>query len=247
MKKTVLITGANGGIGQALCRVFQEAQYHVIATDIGGKECSSDAYFPVDLKELCVKKESRESFFSQICSELGDSGLNALINNAALQKLGATEDIEYEDWRATLDINLIAPFTLTQGLLSDLKKASGSVVNIGSIHARLTKPEFVCYATSKAALAGLTQSLAVDLGSKIRVNAIQPAATGTSMLKAGFEGKPESFAELSQMHPIGRIAEPVEIARTALFLSSNEASFITGSILDVHGGIGSRLHDPESF
>jgi NAD(P)-dependent dehydrogenase (short-subunit alcohol dehydrogenase family) len=78
----------------------------------------------------------------------------------------------------------------------------------------------------------------------VRVNAINPAATATPMLLAGFEGKPEQFATLANMHPLERIAEPDEVARTALFLASADASFITGSVLHIDGGIGARLHDP---
>jgi NAD(P)-dependent dehydrogenase (short-subunit alcohol dehydrogenase family) len=125
-----------------------------------------------------------------------------------------------------------------------LEKAKGSVVNIASIHAVATKPGFVCYATSKAALVGMTRALAVDLGPRVRINAINPAATATPMLLAGFEGKAKQFEELSKMHPLERIAQPWEVAKTAIYLASDDASFITGSVLHIDGGIGGRLHDP---
>ena len=135
-------------------------------------------------------------------------------------------------------------FLLIQGLLPELQQVEGSVVNIASIHATNTKPEFVCYATSKTALIGLTRSLAIDLGNKVRINAICPAATATPMLMAGFKGKGGEFQQLSQMHPLERIAQPEEVARVGLFLASPQASFITGASLKVDGGIGVRLHDP---
>jgi NAD(P)-dependent dehydrogenase (short-subunit alcohol dehydrogenase family) len=119
------------------------------------------------------------------------------------------------------------------------------VVNIGSIHSALTKPRFTCYATSKAALGGLTRSLAVELGGTVRVNELNPAATDTPMLRAGFEGKPGAFERLAAVHPAGRIAAPDEVARAALFLTSDAASFINGESLRVDGGVGVRLHDPE--
>jgi NAD(P)-dependent dehydrogenase (short-subunit alcohol dehydrogenase family) len=103
----------------------------------------------------------------------------------------------------------------------------------------------VCYATSKAALVGLTRALAVDLGSRVRVNAINPAAVATPMLLDGFKGKEALYAALGGMHPLGRIAEPAEIAQVALFLASRKAAFITGAAFDVDGGILSRLHDPD--
>jgi NAD(P)-dependent dehydrogenase (short-subunit alcohol dehydrogenase family) len=142
-------------------------------------------------------------------------------------------------------VNLIAPFVLIRELLSCLSNANGSVVNINSIHGTLTKPGFVCYATSKAALGGLTKSTAVELGGQVRVNAINPAATATPMLVAGFEDKESALRELGRMHPIGRIAKPEEIAQAAVFLASEQASFITGACLNVDGGMAARLHDPE--
>ena len=100
------------------------------------------------------------------------------------------------------------------------------------------------YAVSKSALAGLTRSLSLEFGSAVRVNTISPAATATPMLLAGFEGSPKKLDTLSDYHPIGRIAEPEEIARVALFLTSEGASFITGADLRVDGGISSCLSDP---
>ena len=94
------------------------------------------------------------------------------MNNAAVQILAPADAITFDQWRETLDTNLLAPFLLTQALLPELERGRGSVVNVASIHANLTKPGFVAYATSKAALVGLTRSLAVDLGGRVRVNAV---------------------------------------------------------------------------
>lgn len=102
----------------------------------------------------------------------------------------------------------------------------------------------MAYATSKAALAGLTRALAVDLGGRVRVNAIAPAAISTPMLEAGFEGRPESRAELDRFHPAGRIGRPDEVARAAVWLASEESGFLTGATLAVDGALGVRLHDP---
>ncbi len=243
--KSVLVTGAAGGIGQALCLAFRRAGYLVIASDL--KEVVDDNHFFVqgDLEQVVEDDRYRREYLEQIVHALGGDGLTALVNNAALQIVRSTEDLSMRDWRRTLDANLLAPFALTQGLLPQLKRARGSVVNIASVHARLTKPGFACYATSKAALVGMTRSLAVDLAGSVRVNAISPAATGTSMLLAGFEGREEALADLGTMHPSGRIAEPSEIARAAVFLASRDATFINGATLDVDGAIGARLHDPE--
>jgi NAD(P)-dependent dehydrogenase (short-subunit alcohol dehydrogenase family) len=242
--KVALITGAAGGIGQALCREFKKNGYLVIATDrveLSGLVC--DRFVKSDLQSLCRDEGSLQKFVTEV--NIPEDGLTALVNNAAVQILNKTSEISLQDWRDTLDVNLLAPFVLTQALLSALKKAGGSVINIGSVHAVATKPGFVCYATSKAALVGLTRALAVDLGGRVRVNAVNPAAVATPMLREGFRGKEDRLAALAEMHPIGRIAEPEEVARAVVFLSSSEASFVTGAIFNVDGGILSRLHDPE--
>ena len=138
----------------------------------------------------------------------------------------------------------MAPFFLSQAFLSDLERNEGAIVNISSIHEKLTKPEFIAYATSKAALSGLTRTMAVDLGARIRVNAICPAAISTPMLKAGFEGRPDAFSELENAHPSGRIGAPEEVAKVAHWLVVDAPNFLTGSCLGLDGGISGRLHDP---
>lgn len=243
--KNVLITGAEGGIGRALCKEYKKAGYRVIASDRNpdnGVVC--DKFLQFDLSLFTRDNDYKKKTIDDIVAVLGDDGLTVLINNAAIQILNDTEHATVEDWHLTLDTNLIAPFILIQSLLPQLEKAKGNVLNISSVHATNTKPGFIAYATSKTAMAGLTRALAVDLGPRLRVNALAPAATGTPMLLAGFEGKPELFRQLSDMHPLGRIAEPEEIAKVALFLTSDAASFITGAVISADGGISGRLHDP---
>ncbi len=245
MQKSVLITGALGGIGQSLCEVFKSAGYWVIGSDKKLGQCSCDYFLPIDLEILCHESQYRADIVSKVESALSDRPLVSIVNNAGIQILGSTLEITVQDWKSTLNVNLLAPFFMTQMFLSHLQQASGSVVNISSIHATQTKPGFLCYATSKAALVGLTKAMAVDLGDAVRVNSICPAATATSMLMAGFIGKDAEFQELSRMHPLKRIAQPSEVAQVALFLVSDAASFMTGSVLEVDGGISARLHDPD--
>jgi len=244
MSDTALITGSSGGIGEALCTVFRKKGFRVIGLDIKVRTDVCDDFIETDLRRLCADPQYRNDALTRIRRAVGNEGLKVLINNAAVQILKSTEDILVEDWVATMNVNVIAPFILAQALLPELEKVKGSVVNIASVHAVATKPEFVCYATSKHALVGLTKSMAVDLGPRVRVNAICPAAVSTPMLMAGFEGKGKQFEELSRMHPIGRIAKPEEIANVAAFLASSDASFITGATINADGGIASRLHDP---
>lgn len=243
----VLVTGAAGGIGQALARVFSEDGYSVIATDHVSQPESlrCDHYLQVDLAMTVTDEDYAASQFEQIAAWLNGSGLHTLINNAAVQVLGGVSNLSREDWRTTLNVNLIAPFVWVQALLPRLEAAEGSVVNISSIHARLTKRAFVAYATSKAALSGMTRAMAIDLGPRVRVNAIEPAAIETPMLKAGFLSNPAQYLELAQCHPQMRLGHPDEVARLALAISSGHMKFLSGTCIGLDGGIASRLHDPE--
>lgn len=244
MKQAVIVTGALGGIGRALCLEFAAAGYTVLGVDRTAGALDDVRLINTDVRALVTDSDLRTAFLREVMDALQGVPLTALVNNAAIQILGGTEQITLEQWRETLDTNLLAPFTLAQMFLPALSAANGSVINIASIHATVTKPGFVCYATSKAALVGLTKSMAVDLGARIRVNAILPAAVSTPMLLEGFAGAQDKLLELGHAHPLGRIATPREVAQAAVYLASDGATFMTGACLQLDGGIGARLHDP---
>jgi NAD(P)-dependent dehydrogenase (short-subunit alcohol dehydrogenase family) len=245
-KKTVLITGTVGGIGRVLVQVFHDAGYRVIATDIAENPPDASAnYLSADLARFAQDEAYAGDIVKGFRAALNGSRLDVLINNAAIQILGGADSLTRQNWQTTLDVNLLAPFLLTQALLPELEAAKGSVINIGSIHARLTKKNFVAYATSKAALAGMTRALAIDLGPRVRVNAIEPAAIETDMLKAGFAGKPELYAQLEACHPQQRIGQPEEVSRLALAIAAGGMSFLHGACIGLDGGISGRLFDPD--
>lgn len=239
MTQTVLITGAAGGIGQALCQAFKDAEYRVVGLDQPGTvwpvEIMADQTIDFDLSLLA----SEEDAFSELQREIGQ--IDCLVNNAAVQRLGKTASLSLADWQLTMAVNLTAPFRLVQACMPELK----TVVNISSVHAYATKAGFAAYATSKAGLSGMTRALAVDLGPDVRVVAIAPAAISTDMLEAGFEGKPEARQALDDVHPLKRVGAPSEVAKAAVFLASDQASFMTGATVSIDGGILSKLHDPD--
>ncbi len=244
-QRTAFITGANGAIGQALCTAFHGAGWRVIASDQAKSAKSNvDVYVPADLKQLCCDSTYQNKIITRLQDEMHDGGLHVLINNAAVQIVAPVEQLSANDWHTTLDVNLIAPFLLTKIFLPALQKVNGSVINIASIHAQLTKPHFTAYATSKAALVGMTRSLAVELGNHIRVNAICPAAIVTPMLEAGFEDDPQGLAKLTGYHPSGCIGATKDVVEAALYLAEAEGSFLNGTVIGLDGGIASRLHDP---
>lgn len=245
--RLAVVTGCLGGIGRALVEEFKAAGYVVLGTDLPDSatvgDATPDLYVSCDLARFSLDEAYRLAILGQIKAHVGGR-LSVLVNNAAWQVVKPIAQLTADDWVKTQNVNVMAPFLLIQGLLTELEAAQGSVVNVASIHAQLTKPEFVAYATSKAALVGMTRALAVELGSRVRVNALCPAAIATPMLVAGFDGRPEQFQALAEMHPVGRIGQPAEAARAARLLADGELGFMTGAILQLDGGIGARLHDP---
>lgn len=241
----VLVTGAGGGIGVALCAAFKSAGYRVIATDGAPRECACDGFVACDLARLVCDDAEREVFRAAVEAALAGVPLRVIVNNAAVQTLGGVGEVSTSAFRHSMDVNVAAPLTLVAMFLDGLAAQQGVVLNIGSVHAQLTKPGFLAYAVSKAALAGLTRSMALDLAPRgIRVNEIRPGATATPMLLAGFAGQAEALANVAGMQPMGRLGAPAEIAAMAVFLASRDAAFVTGAALPVDGGIAARLHDP---
>lgn len=243
----VIVTGAAGGIGRALVGRFAAAGYPVIATDLHPERpegLACEAYVACDLARLVGDPEYAAWCIDALREGFAGQPLAGLINNAALQIVGDTGSLKRDDWQRTLAVNLQAPFLLVQAFLSELESAGGAVVNISSIHARLTKPGFVAYATSKAALSGMTRAMAVDLGGRVRVNAIEPAAIATPMLEAGFEDPVRNLHALRDCHPQRRIGTPEEVAELALMLCNGHSRFLHGACVALDGGISARLHDP---
>ena len=197
-----------------------------------------------DISNVVESESSRDILKQQIFDLVGTGSIHALINNAAVQIVKAIEKIDFMDWRLTLETNLLAPFFLSQMFLKELDASRGSILNISSVHARQTKKNFSVYATSKAGLSALTRLMAIELGDRIRVNAIEPGAISTQMLEEGFRDLPNRRKLLNQIQPMGRIGEPAEVAQLALFLTSANAKFINGSTISIDGGIRNQLHDP---
>jgi len=244
-ERTVLITGAAGGIGRAFCEEFHKEGWHIIASD---KEQTCDAphhsYVQLDLARMCTDDAYAHERVGALKDQIPDQNLHALINNAAVQITAPFDELGNDAWKQTINTNLLAPAFLIRQLLAELEREKGVVLNIASIHARLTKPGFVAYATSKAGLIGLTRALAVELGGRVRVNAICPAAILTTMLEKGLENVPDGMDLLNDYHPSRCIGAPNELAKAAHYLVASDSPFLTGSMLELDGGISGRLYDP---
>lgn len=249
--RSLLITGAAGGIGTALVDHFLGEGWQVIASD-RPDVCPLEndlqprglVWLPADLEQLACGGESLQGFAARVDELTRTAPLLAIVHNAALQRLGSFADLTAGDWQSSLAVNLLAPVAISRSLMPHLISNRGSIVHISSIHSRLTKPGFTAYATSKAALSGLTRAMSVEIGGEVRVNAIEPAAILTPMLEAGFADQPEALALLEAFHPSGLIGSPLDVARAVSFMINPENTFLNGCILELGGGIHNRLHDP---
>jgi NAD(P)-dependent dehydrogenase (short-subunit alcohol dehydrogenase family) len=240
--KVAVITGVLGGIGNELAKKFREEGYFVFGLDVRYSDThEANELIVFDLNQFSKGedyfKEWSEFFIERVKT------IDVLINNAAVQLLGGIENIKLNDWEETIRVNVTGPLLLSQLFLNKLEKSQGCIINIGSIHHQLTKPNFISYATSKSALVGLTKALAVDLQGRVRVNAISPAAIETAMLRAGFDNNESALDELRKIHPVQRIGYPSDVAKMALFLASDKSGFIHGANLTLDGGISSVLKD----
>jgi NAD(P)-dependent dehydrogenase (short-subunit alcohol dehydrogenase family) len=249
MSKVAVITGSSGGIGRALVKTYLNDGYSVLGLDREPAESMpSEAYAEIEVNLLIFSKDGayRDSVLEKIKERLPYKvNKFVLINNAAEQILKSVAEIQWQDWENSLAVNTVAPFFLVQGLIEELVASSGHVINISSIHAKLTKTNFTCYGASKSALEAVTRSLALEISPMgVSVNAIAPAAISTEMLKDSFKGIPEKLLALKRYHPAGYIGTPEQIAFFTKSITDQNGGFLTGSVLEFNGGIGAQLHDP---
>ncbi|MFT3892292.1 MAG: SDR family oxidoreductase [Anaerolineales bacterium] len=248
MTKTVLITGAGGGIGRACVHHFAAKGWQVIGVD--RREFGDD--FPKNGRFILAdisQPDSVEVIFQQ-AKEFSPT-LDVLVNNAAVQVAKPLVETTVEEWDSVMASNLRSIFLFVK-LAYPLMKAAGggAIVNVSSVHAVQTSKNIAAYAASKGGSLALTRAMAIEFApDNIRVNAILPGAVDTPMLRAGFnrghvgEGDmQERLDNLARKTVNGRVGKPEEIAQAVYFLADNEqSSFMTGQALVVDGGATARL------
>ena len=247
-QRTVLITGAAGGIGRATVALFAEKGWRVIGMDRApfGKNFPSNGLF---IQIEVANPESMETIFNQVKTITND--LDALVNNAAIQVAKPLLETSVEEWDMVIANNLRPAFLLSKLTYPFFKTAGGgAIVNVSSVHAVQTSANIAAYAASKGGLLALTRALAIEFASdNIRVNAILPGAVDTPMLRAGLDrghlaGQDvhTRLDNLARKTVNGRIGKPEEIAHAIYFLADNtQSSFMTGQALIVDGGATARL------
>ena len=234
--KKALVTGAAGGIGKSIVRKLRAEGASVAITDITIGNVEAEAYFLGDL--------STAQFCDELPSKARDAlgGLDILINNAGIIRRGKITEATDDDFKSTMAVNIEAPFRLCRSTIPILaKNGGGSIVNIASCWGLNPGPDHPIYIMSKAALASFTQCLGRDHAHQnIRVNAVCPNEVNTPMIRSGFSIRgldPEkAIKELNDTVPLGRIAEPDDISDVILFLASDEARYMCGSLVEVNGG-----------
>ena len=234
--KKALVTGAAGGIGKSLVRKLRAEGASVAITDITIGNVEAEAHFPGDL--------SAAQFCDELPRKATDAlgGLDILINNAGIIRRGKITEATDDDFKSTMAVNIEAPFRLCRSTIPILaKNGGGSIVNIASCWGLNPGPDHPIYIMSKAALASFTQCLGRDHAHQnIRVNAVCPNEVNTPMIRSGFSIRgldPEkAIKELNDTVPLGRIAEPDDISDVILFLASDEARYMCGSLVEVNGG-----------
>lgn len=237
MRRAVIVTGAAGGIGEALCERMRKDGYIAIGIDRHDAP-AADTHLQVDL--------GRIEQLVDVGRELAkDYELKAVVHNGAVQPMGGAGETPWEEWANALRVNVIAVDALIAGARENLAANDGSVVAISSVHGRATTGGITAYATTKAALEGWVRSAAMDLAPDIRVNAVAPGAIDTAKLREGFarwgESAEERKAILRQRTALHRIGEPSEVAGAVSFLIGDDARFITGTVIVVDGGATARL------
>jgi len=232
--KTALVTGASRGIGRAIAEELARAGASVVlgyrsgkdeaeglAAELGGRAVQADVSSPEEAKRLV--------------EEAGD--LDILVNNAGLTRDGVLARMSDEDWRTVIETNLSSVFytcrAVTRGMM---KRRAGSIVNVSSIVGVHGNWGQTNYAASKAGIIGFTKSLAHELGSRgVRANVVAPGYVKTQLTEVLPQ---EATAAMLAATPLGRLGEPEDVAGAVRFLCSDDASFITGEVVLVDGGMG---------
>lgn len=230
--KIAVVTGASGGIGSAICAKLTDEGATVVALDRSENAFRGADRRIVDVTNVDLLKETIE----EVARTYGR--LDIMVNNAGILDRRPAFDISPDEWSKVVDVNLTATFFGAQAAGRIMRDCGGgSIVNLSSYAGLKGRPNCAHYAASKAAVAHLTVCLAIEWGPlNIRVNAIAPGYVETSM-SAWMHADPQQRAIYTEQTPLKRLGQPLEIADSVSYLASVEASYITGQVLSVDGGI----------
>lgn len=234
--KNVLVTGGSRGIGKAIVEAFCGAGYNVAFTYKSSDKAAEELKMSTGALAIKADSEREEDIIRAVkLTKEALGSVDILVNNAAVSSVSLITDVSLEEWNRVMNTSVTGAFLFSKYVLPHMiREKWGRIINISSMWGIVGASCEVHYSTAKAALIGFTKALAKEVGpSGITVNAIAPGVVRTDM-NAAFSD--EDMKALADETPVGRIAEPAEIARAVLFLASEESGFITGDVMNVSGG-----------
>lgn len=232
--KVAIVTGGAKGIGESIAVLFANEGCKVVVADFGEPTYKNDN---VEFAHLNITDvPGCKAFFDMVVGKYGH--IDILVNNAGITKDGMTYKMTDDMWDAVINVNLKGVFNLTRYVGPLMEQAGkGSIINISSIVGEFGNIGQINYSASKAGVIGMTKTWAKEFarkGAQVRVNAIAPGYIMTDMMKTV---PPELLAKFATLTMLGHLGQPEEIAKAALFLASDDASYVTGHVLDVNGGM----------
>ena len=240
--KVVLVTGGSRGIGQACALAFAREGAHVVINYAGNDEAANKTLGEIEKLGVKGKALKFDVANAQACSDAIDGivkelgKIDILVNNAGIAIDGLVMRISEEDWQRQLDVNVKGAFLLTKAVCRPMMKArKGAIINLTSIVGESGNGGQAAYSASKAALIGLTKSVAKELASRnVRVNAVSPGFIETDMTQS-IQG--DLRTKMIESIPLGRLGGAAEIADAVVWLASDRSSYVTGEVVRVNGGM----------
>jgi NAD(P)-dependent dehydrogenase (short-subunit alcohol dehydrogenase family) len=240
--KVAIVTGVGQGIGHAILHRFVQEGARVVAVEWDAQAgAQAVASLPAEQVQLIVGDASAQAVVEQSmdCARERWGGLQVLVNNAVRYAEKSALDTSDEDWASTIDSALTGTFRFCRAALPLMIAAGGgSIINLSSVNQRVANPRLAAYTAAKGGVRALSQQIAVEYGRQgIRCNSIAPAFIATPRTMKGVSEKDAAIND--SCYPVGRVGQPIDVAHAALFLASDESTFVTGTDMLVDGGLTS--------